>query len=107
MPKKNEPTKAEAIRAVLTKHPDFNAKQAVAALAKSGVEINAANFYDTKSRMVEQGLVPGVKKAKRKVKRTYRKMHSNKPESTISEAMELELARREIQKLRAVIATLL
>ncbi|MCK9458494.1 MAG: hypothetical protein M0R80_02475 [Proteobacteria bacterium] len=105
MPKKNEPTKAEAIRAVLTKHPDFNAKQAVAALAKSGVEINAANFYDTKSRMTEQGLVPGVKKSKRKVKRSCRKI--SKPESTISESVELELARREIQKLRAVIATLL
>jgi len=106
MPSKNEPSKAEAVRGVLTKHPNYSAKQAIEALAKGGLNISTANFYDTKSRMVAQGLIPGtpgVKKSKRKIKRSIK----SKPETTMSESVELELARREINKLRAVIATLL
>ena len=105
MHKKDEPNRAEAIRDVLTKHPDLDAAQVVATLAKKHIEVNASNFYDTKSRMVKQGLIPATGKPTGKRRKKHRKLRFAKPVEA-AESVELTMLRRDNQKLRAVIATI-
>lgn len=96
-------SKAESIRIVLRKHPDYNAAQVKEELAKKGIETTTANIYDTRSRMETKGDLSTHKK--RKVHKKKRMVH--RKDSLMTETVELTMLREQCRKLRAVVAALL
>jgi hypothetical protein len=99
---KKKIVKADAIREVLLKYPDFNAAETKECLAKNGIQITSANFYDTKSRMMKK-IRPGkpLQKSKSKniaIAKARRVVQNFKINQSIPEAFELEMLRRDNQK---------
>lgn len=107
--RKNEVSSTQMVRELLEVNPNLTAKEAVAVMAKKGRKIHPQTFYTVKSVWTKKHqpqatttAIPQMKK-KRKIKKHHR--FSQPPIS--DPAVETEILRREVRKLKDIMMRIL